>query len=364
MREHRIPAAQLAAVIALLEAAVGPRTHVAILGDRRTDSSVAVRLTIGAQRSVILRLILVPSGTRPNLAIVRRNEHPVFVAERVSRATAAAWRSEGQSFIDLKSQVFIEIPGLLIDRGIRVSRAPALTPPTLDPFADRGSLVTRALLEHPPDRAWGVRELAATTGVALGTASRVLQSLEAARLVQVTRVGRAARITVPEPTAVWHAWTAAYEWTRNAAVAVAAPVGDPAAFLKRIVPAVRGLFPELRVALTLHAGASLVARHATWDRVHVYVEVDMPRDLAHVATALGWPPASEGRVVLLRPFYRRSLWNGVRLVRRIPVVSDLQLALDLWDFPVRGREQAEVLLARRLPWILSKGQSRVTRGKG
>ena len=364
MSELTAPLARLRAAEALLSAAVGRRSGIEPLDARRSDESTAVRITGLNGRSVLLRLMLIQPGAQPSLRALRKDEHAVFVAERIARASAAAWRLEGQSFIDLRGQVFIEVPGLVIDRQIRVSRINGMTPATLDPFADRGSLVTRALLEHPPDRVWGVRELAGATGVAVGTASRVLHSLEAGRLVQVTHAGRAARITVPEPGALWHAWTASYEWTRNAALTVAAPVGDPTGFVKRLVPIAHRAFRELRVAFTLQAGASLVSPHATWDHVHVYLDVETPANLAHVAAVLDWPPSPEGRLVLLRPFYRRSLWEGVRVTRGIPVVSDLQLALDLWDFPVRGREQAEVLLARRLPWILApKGPAGVARAR-
>jgi hypothetical protein len=50
--------------------------------------------------------------------------------------------------------------------------------------------------------------------------------------------------------------------------------------------------------------------------------------------------------MLMRPWYARSAWEGMREVNGVPVVSDLQLVLDLWHYPVRGREQAEMLLRR------------------
>jgi hypothetical protein len=74
-------------------------------------------------------------------------------------------------------------------------------------------------------------------------------------------------------------------------------------------------------------------------------------DLRYLATALRWPPSEEGKLVLLRPYYRHAIWDGVRFLAKIPVVSDIQLALDLWHYPVRGIEQAEVILARVYPWL-------------
>jgi hypothetical protein len=65
-----------------------------------------------------------------------------------------------------------------------------------------------------------------------------------------------------------------------------------------------------------------------------------------VGMEMGWTPSDAGRLVLLRPYYRESVWFGLRRIESLPVVSDLQLILDLWHYPVRGREQAEVLLDR------------------
>ena len=52
----------------------------------------------------------------------------------------------------------------------------------------------------------------------------------------------------------------------------------------------------------------------------------------------------EGPVRLLSPRYSKSLWQGVTQVGDVPVVSKLQLVLDLWNHPVRGREQTGRLL--------------------
>src|SRR5690348_4119236 len=103
----------------------------------------------------------------------------------------------------------------------------------------------------------------------------------------------------------------------------------------------------MRWAFTLQAGASLVAPHASWDRVHIYVDVpsaEGPHALTALAARAGWTPAADGRLVLLAPYYTASAWHGVRTIERLPVVSDLQLVLDLWHYPVRGREQAEHLV--------------------
>jgi hypothetical protein len=145
------------------------------------------------------------------------------------------------------------------------------------------------------------------------------------------------------------AWTRGYDWRLNRGVAVHAPVGDLTRFMHRLPR----LMPSgARWALTMQAGASLVAPHATWDRVHVYVDVpsaEGSQALTELAARAGWTPADDGRLVLLIPYYSTSVWHGLRTIDRLPVVSDLQLALDLWHYPLRGREQAEHLLGTMFP---------------
>jgi hypothetical protein len=46
----------------------------------------------------------------------------------------------------------------------------------------------------------------------------------------------------------------------------------------------------------------------------------------------------------MRPWYAESVWFGLERRKGLPVVSELQLILDLWQYPVRGLEQAEHLL--------------------
>jgi hypothetical protein len=109
---------------------------------------------------------------------------------------------------------------------------------------------------------------------------------------------------------------------------------------------------ETKWALTMQAGAALVTPHAEWKQTHIYIDAPSAVSLESVAVDLNWKPDADGRVTLMRPYYRASIWIDVQRKVGIPVVDDLQLALDLWNYPVRGREQAEHLLKRQLHWIL------------
>jgi hypothetical protein len=91
----------------------------------------------------------------------------------------------------------------------------------------------------------------------------------------------------------------------------------------------------------------LVAPYAEFDVVDVYVhDIDAG---VRVASELGAREVERGSNLRISvPYYRISAFFDRQEAAGLPVVSDLQLYLDLYDYPLRGREQAEQILERRL----------------
>ncbi len=58
-------------------------------------------------------------------------------------------------------------------------------------------------------------------------------------------------------------------------------------------------------------------------------------------------------LVLMMPYYKHSVYYDSREVEGLRVVSDIQLYLDLYGYPIRGVEQAEHLYDKRLKWLFS-----------
>lgn len=267
----------------------------------------------------------------------------VWVLHKPSRRLLDELRERGQNFIALNGTVRVVAGGLILDRSnLPRTRAVGPLPRRVDPFADRNSMVARILLDEP-GRRWGVREIAAAAGVSPGTVSLVVRALSGMGLVDFHRRGRGSEFWIDHPEPLLRRWSGAYSWERNPAAAFHAPMGDPERFVRRLP----GLLGDTRWALTLQAGAAQVAPHAAWDRVHLYVQVQSPADLPAIGERLGWEPGADGRVVLMKPYHKTSVWHGLQQRNELPVVSDVQLMLDLWHYPLRGIEQAEHLLAIR-----------------
>lgn len=264
----------------------------------------------------------------------------IWVVRRATLEQLRAFRDEGFSFVDVaRGVVRVILPWLYVD--LSNVELPERTPSDRalrDPFGDRASLIARLLVEQP-ERTWTARDLAQTAGVSTMTASHVVRQLRELDVLSVRKRGRAFDVQLVDVRRLVEQWVLRYSWRQCARLSVQAPVGSPERFLRRLPDAMRAR----RWALTMQAGASLVAPHAEWDTVHLYVDVPNTAALHDVAREAGWDPGN-GKVVLLRPWYAQSAWVGARRVHELPVVSDLQLIIDLWRYPVRGREQGEHLL--------------------
>jgi hypothetical protein len=339
-----LPSRRLRNPLSLLQLALAPEVEVvpAAVENEAMPDDADIRLELrhrspSAGPPLRVRLASVGDPAPPHSG----TDHTIWILDRPTREVRERLKANGASYLDIgRGAVHLALPGLLVDRtGVRIPRHGPPSRSLRDPFGDRASLVPRLLVAHP-ERRWNVRAIAAEVGISTMTASHVVRQLDEMGVLDVRQRGRARDVRLRDVARLVEHWTVRYNWRRNGALTVQAPIGDPRRFLRRL----SAVFGERRWALTLHAGASLIAPHASWDRVHVYVDVLDDRALTVVAEEAGWTPG-EGKVVLLRPLYDDSIWTETQLRERLPVVSTLQLVLDLWHYPVRGREQAEELLA-------------------
>jgi hypothetical protein len=245
-------------------------------------------------------------------------------------------RRAGVSFVDLSGVVHLRAPGIFVDRtGLTPMELYASPSTRVDPYADRASQVVRVLLMSPRARRWSTSGLAVAADVDVSVASRVVRELRRRQLVldEAPGQGRSSRIGVADPMALLADWTRRYSWDDNRLLRLAAPVGSVTRFLSRM----GDLFTGRRWALSLQAGASLVAPYAEFDVVHVYVDASAEG----VALDRRWESSPSGKVILMESAYVNSVWFQQQRFDKLSVVSPIQLVLDLWHYPVRGREQAD-----------------------
>lgn len=270
----------------------------------------------------------------------RQDEHPsrllVLACPFLSPARQEFLRESGVPFFDLAGNAWIVADTVHVDRRgfsnpFREQRRGR------DPFADKASLVLRSLVASGPGK--GVRSIAEQTGLSPGYVSKVVQELEE-RGYLARRDGGLALQNARELLQDW-VHTYRKHWIEQRGYFV------PVARAQKVIDAMRQAPLGEEYALALQAGANLVAPYADFDVVDVYVhDLEVAERLASQLDAREVDRGANLRVSV--PYYRVSAFFDMQEAACLPVVSDLQLYLDLYDHPLRGREQAEHILQRRL----------------
>jgi len=314
-------------------------------GDPRADYEAWVRLGAPSLK-LLIEYADVGSEARLKEAVERLRgrqagypgELWVFAAPFLSPSRQGLLRERGVPFFDLAGNAWITSDATNIDR--RGFSNPFLEQRrSRNPFSDKASLVLRSLIASGPER--GVRSIAGKAGLSPGYVSKVVQELERRGYIARQEDGLALR----------HGQELLQDWVRvyRKRLVETTSYFVSATSAKAVMDAMERTLHHVRdqYALTLQAGASLIVPYAEFDTVDVYARtVEAAKAMARDLDAREVQRGANLRVSL--PYYRVSAFFGRQDVGGLPLVSDLQLYLDLYDYPVRGREQAERLFERRL----------------
>ena len=209
-------------------------------------------------------------------------------------------------------------------------------------FGDKSSQVWRMMLGDP-DRKWTTLDFA-KKGVSLGLVSEVLSRGEAAGYVERVRKGRESYSRLIRKENVLSDWTRNYTFDRNPHTYYFYPAAD---FLKVLTGYLKG--KGVRYALTLYSATRMIAPYVKDDRHFVYLDLDREKFMPflkemEIQTGL-LKLVRGGNICFAMPFYHSSVFEHSRKIKEYPVVSNLQLYLDLMGFPPTGREELEHLTA-------------------
>jgi len=272
------------------------------------------------------------------------NASPAVAIPVLSPSLKRELRSRGVGYLSLDGQVYLSGPGIFIDRQVPSQRSPIHSEGGGSPFADRSSLLLRHLFAHG-ELPSGVRSLAAMLKISPALASRLLSKLKDEAVV----IEEGNQIRLADRSAVLDDWLEFYRRRakRQREQRLYMHARDVQSVLRRLADDARSA-PDPAWGLSFQAGASLVAPYAFYSEVHVLVGgPDWESAALAIRQRLDLEPAREqANVILVRPYYRQSWAFGLRKIEDLPVVSDLQLVLDLSVYPRRGAEQADRIRER------------------
>ena len=251
-----------------------------------------------------------------------KSAYPIIIAPYVSPNGRAICRELDIGFIDLCGNALIEFESLLIDRyGIENKSAKKRLQRSL--FSPKASRVSRALLEAPMSD-WTMAGIAKASGVSLGQVYKVLQLLAFEGYVEKQR----GAIKMLKPGALLDEWAGTYRYDKQEITGFYCPLKDRDA-----------IFSSLKAldeyALTLGAGAAIVAPFVRSTDTYVYA-----RWPERIIKALDLKPVEfGGNFYIITPSDDGVLLN-TQTIDGIRIVSNVQLYLDLFNYPMRGKEQA------------------------
>jgi hypothetical protein len=267
------------------------------------------------------------------------NSYPVVAVPYIGEKSKEICKSFDVGYIDFDGNVYLKFDHVLIEKEgkKRLTRAKRQTK---DLFAPLSSRILRILLVDP-EMSWTLSQLSKTAKISIGYAHKIAKTLE--------EKGYAIRdqnyrLKLSRPRSLLDEWASKYDFTTvNTLNNFYTFERDPSLFIEKI----RDIADQknLEYALTLHAGAFLVAPYVRYTDVHVYIkpeEVNTWKDHLNLR-----PVESGGTVMLVEPYDEGVFW-GVQKINGIKVVSNIQLYVDLFNYPARGREQAEFLREKKI----------------
>ena len=273
----------------------------------------------------------------------------LLVLPTIDAARRSWLRARRINHADLTGTLFLQLPGVRIQVDGDPKQRPrrvATSERPVNPFSKKASLVLRRFFDAP-GAAHSVSSIARDTGIAMGWAWTVTEELLQRGYIRVD--GEALRLC--DPTSVLLHWTAAYTWKKCPRRNFVVPF-TRSELETRIAD--QWTATGMPWALTLLSGAQRRVGHVMADGVtHVYAipqrvdDLERALERLHAHEVAGPVPGSD-TLSVFSPYYGPAALFASQLDHGVPIVSDLQLFLDLAHFPLRGQETAMHLLRTRL----------------
>lgn len=209
-------------------------------------------------------------------------------------------------------------------------------------FSDKSTIILRAMLSEPQKK-WVARDFEQKFNIGKSRAASVLSILRKKGLAGGVASGRSAYNTLLDPPELLEEWTKFYSFDLNRAYLCYSSSGNILSRLKAYFLAA-GLSEDY--ALTLHSGANLITNYVNVASTYLYLGPEnFEKKLFDMRQALDLKELKRGgNIYVVRPYYKKSVFLNKRKIRGFNVVSDLQLYLDLFNFPQRGRDHAQYLM--------------------
>jgi len=209
-------------------------------------------------------------------------------------------------------------------------------------LSDKATIIIRAMLLQP-DRKWVVRDFKEEFGVGRARAAAVLSLLRKKGFIAGIRAGRLAHNVLQNRKELLGEWLKVYNFEFNETHLYYSAREDALTCLKKYFATKK---QPKEYALTLHTGANFITHYVNTPTIYCYLKSENFHNVSlDLRQALDLKELKKGgNFYLIKPYYKNGVFSNNQTAKGYNIVSNLQLYLDLYNFPQRGRDHAQYLL--------------------
>jgi len=312
---------------------------------RSSDFFLDIKTPKGKKEKLIMgiRPLVLPGNIRETIQKLRGSlpskTYPVLASLFISPEPRNVCREEKIGYVDLAGDFYLDLPDFYIEKSVEKNPYPRRgRPPSL--FSPISTRIIRAFLEEP-DRIWKVSELAITVDVSLGQTSKITRKL--LQEGYVVKIGRELKVT--KPGLLLDTWRDQYPTEKNRRSAYYSFEQDPQKLMKKLAQVAKE--NNWPYAVTSFSAAALVPPFVRGvSKVEWYIKDEIMTENWIKALDLRLVESGANAILIspadLGVFYRSQKVDNVTLA------SNIQLYLDLYKDPARGKEQAEFLRKEKI----------------
>lgn len=258
---------------------------------------------------------------------------PALLAPHLPTSAIDKCRELGLACFDLSGNVVIETEDLSILQTGRKKRID--DEPKRRPFSGKSSRVARVILTSDRD-AWVSRDLAEAAGVSASNVVYAIRTFTDNEWVRVFR-GKTGGIEVHDRTHILNAWREVYRLDTIETVRLFS-INTPEEAARQVAAYCDQ--HNIAYALTSFVGASLLSATGNFTESTLLTTASSAQ-IKTLAKALKLVPAARGNIALVR-IEDNMILTGATHIEGCQVAHPIQIYLDLYADPRRGREQAEM----------------------
>ncbi len=321
------------------------------LGPNGSQADIGLLADIKGKPALILAEVKAPVYPRDARAIAWQTKRASYsgdsiqtiptvrmvAAPAISRSSRELLRDEGLAYWDESGSLYLEVPWAFyfVDR---LKQGKTQRPIRKIYRGSTAQVLHATLLE--PGRRWHVQELAEIAEVSPSTVHEVFTFLETQLWVEKAGSGPSTVRTLTKPGALLDAWAGEHslkEYKTRRFYRWAQSRGKLKSDVLKLLHD-----NQIEYALTLASGAEYVAPYATSvDNLHILVPE--ATDLAELADKGGLKPVESGENITFLVSKERAPLMFKQHIEEVDIATNIQIYLDLWAWPRRGKEQAEHL---------------------